>query len=364
MRVATIGIGGAGGRIVDALWEENTTHESPYLAAARAFDTDTEALTALQALPQDARHTFGELETNGNGTDGDRTLGTAAIEADRIEMRRAVDTAITSDVDAIILVAGLGGGTGSGATPHLAQALRKVYDKPIYTVSVLPADHEDVSPTNVVRGLQTLEDVVDAQLVFDNDAWLKASHAIDDAAQELNQNLADRLGALLAAGEAATAESVGQRVVDASEIIATLDGGGLATIGYAQQEVREQQETEDSLFGRLRKQFSNTTDDPVDDVTAIKAIETTLRRAARGKLTFDCNLDSAERGLLVVSGPPDWLHRQAIADGRAWLADEMDTTQLRSGDAPAPNGTHLTVLVVLADISDASRIERFEQAEY
>ncbi|WP_135806380.1 tubulin/FtsZ family protein [Halorussus marinus] len=363
MRVVTIGVGGAGGRIVDALWRDSDTRSASYLVGARVLDTDETALSALESVPPEARHLFGHVETGGTGTGGDRSKAITAIEDDILEMRRRIDTAVTSDAAAIILVAGLGGGTGSGVTPALARALREVYDRPIYTVSVLPASHEEVPPENPAHGLQTTHSVVDAQLVFDNDAWFDSESSLEDDAEMLNRELAERIGTLLSAGEAVTRDSVGQRVVDASEIISTLDEGGLATIGYARQDVQpDRQSSDSSLLGRLRGRLS-TDDDDVDDVSAIKAVETTLRRAARGRLTFDCPLASATSGLLVVSGPPDWLHQQAIADGQRWLSEEIDSAQLRTGDAPNQNSSQLTVLVLLGGIQDTPRLDDLKIAD-
>ncbi|WP_134671804.1 tubulin/FtsZ family protein [Halorussus marinus] len=356
MRVVTIGVGGAGGRIVDALRRDEASRSASYLAGVRALDTDVEALSELDGLPDEARRQFGHVETDGTGTGGDRTAGVAAIETDLVEMRRAVDAAITSDAAAILLVAGLAGGTGSGATAHLAEALREVYDRPIYAVSVLPAAHEDVPRENAARGLQALHGAVDTQLVFDNDVWLDAGQSVDEQAEAVNRELAERLGALFSAGEAATGAAVGQRVVDANEVIATLDAGGLATLGYARQEVQTDRQSDGSLLERARGLLSSAEED-VDEVEAIKAVETTLRRAVRGRLTFDCPPDAASSGLLVVSGPPDWLHGEAIADGQSWLSAEIESAELRTGDAPVPDGDHLSVLVLLSGVRDAPRLD-------
>lgn len=362
MRVVAIGVGGAGGRIVDALYQDNATRPVSYLAGGCVLDTDGVDLAALTAVPEDARHLFGQAETNGNGTGGDRELAAAALEEDSVELQRALDSAVTSDAAAILLLSGLGGGTGSVATPKLANELQAMYNRPVYSVSVLPAAHEDVPAENPAHALQSLDSVVDAQIVFDNDVWLNAEHDVLDVADELNQTLANRLGALFSAGETAGADSVGQRVVDASEIIATLDEGGLATIGYAEQTLDSQANTS-SLLGRVRG-LLGTRDTTVDEVAAIKAVETTLRRATRGRLTFDCPLDAAASGLLVVSGPPEWLHQSAISDGQTWLSKEIGSVQLRTGDNPIPNSDTLGILVLFAGIREAPRIDELRTANH
>lgn len=360
MRIAAIGVGGTGGRVVDALYRDEQARSVSYLAGGAVLDTDQEALDMLESVPADARHLFGQVETNGAGTGGDRALGAELADADRIEMRRAVDEILSSETTAIMLVAGLGGGTGAGATPVLAAALDEVYDQPMYTVSVLPASHEEVPDGIPARGLQELDSVVDAQIVFDNDTWVAPGDDFSTVANEVNTELADRLGALFSAGEAETTDTVGERVVDASEIIATLEERGLATIGYASQRVREDQRSDSSLVDRVRDVFRST-DESVDEVEAINAVETTLRRAANGRLTFDAPLDAARSGLLVISGPPRWLNQAAVAKGQRWLSEEIGSVQLRTGDDPKPQCTDISILVLLAGIQHAPRIESLRQ---
>ena len=357
MRVAAIGVGGAGGRIVDALTQDDESRSVSYLTGACVLDTDSSDAAALTSVPEDARHLFGQVETGGAGTNGDQVQAATIAEDDRTEMRRAADSAITSDATAILLITSLGGGTGSGATPHLADALREVYEQPIYTVSVLPAAHEEVPSENPARALQSLDRVVDAQIVFDNDTWLTRGDSIEEYTDELNQELAVRLGALFSAGETTAPESVGQRVVDASEIITTLNEGGLATIGYARHTIEDDHESADtSVLDRVRGLVSST-DTTVDEIEAINAVETTLRRAARRELSFDCPLDTATSGLLVVSGPPDWLHQSAVSDGQQWLSEEIDSVQMRTGDNPRPGSDHLGILVLLSGIQNTPRIK-------
>ncbi|UPV98938.1 tubulin/FtsZ family protein [Halorussus gelatinilyticus] len=358
MKVAAIGVGGAGGRIVDELARENKSRSVSYLTTAQVLDTEFEDLSALTTIPDDACHNFGHLETHGTGTDGNRTSGIAAIKEDLQEVRREIESAIPSETTAIFVVAGLGGGTGSGATSHLVQALREIFEIPLYAVSVLPAGNESIPPENTARGLKTVSEVVDAQIVFDNDNWIGRDDTISENTAELNRVLAERLGTLFAAGEAETASAVGERVIDASEIIATLDRSGFATLGYAQQDLQpDSADQTGSLLKTVRERLFGGENDTVDEVKAIKAVETTLRRAVKGKLTLECDLPAVETGLLIVSGPSEWLHGDAIADGRAWLSEEIESAELRSGDAPLQTESQLMILVLLAGISAHPRIE-------
>jgi len=363
MQIAAVGVGGAGGRIVDRLYRDDQARSTSYLGGTCVVDTDTDELQSLRAIPDADRHAFGQFVTDGTGTDGDRTAGVAAIEDDRLPVRRAIDPLVTSDVDGIVLVAGLAGGTGGGATAHIADALSEIYERPLYAVSVLPAGGDEQAATNTIQSLRALGSVVDGQLLFDNEAWLGSGETVDDDAEELNEVLAERLGLLFAAGEPATSATVGQSVVDASEIHNTLSASGFATLGYGSQEVdMPTTDTEDTLLDRLRSYVSTDTADPqtVDTVRAHKAVETTLRRAVRGKLTVECPRESTDRALSVVAGPPEWLNRDAITDGRSWLEAELQSPEIRSGDVPTPNRAILSVLVLCSGISDVPRLDELE----
>lgn len=346
MQIAAIGVGGAGCRVVDALWRDNELREPSYLADALAFDTDTDVLNQLQAVPDEARVSFGSIETGGSGTGGDRTAGTAAIDEDTTALKLSVDEVTTSSIDAVVLVAGLGGGTGSGATPYLIKLIRETCDYPIYTVSILPAETEgDRTAQNARAGIQSLREVTTSQLVFDNDSWIGSGDSVAESRQKLNATLVKRIAAVFVAGEATSTDTVAESVVDASEIINTLAGDDFATIGYSSQQVREPKAGIEKWVGSL---LGN--EEEIDTVESIKAVETTIRRAVMGKLTLECDIGSVSRGLLVVAGPPRWLNRRAIADGRGWLSQETNAVRIRSGDAPESDGTDITATVLLAGI--------------
>jgi cell division GTPase FtsZ len=357
MRVAAIGVGGAGGRVIDALYEQHNSQSLSYLSGVSVLDTDRAELSELEGVPDDSKTLFGQVETGGTGSDGNQAQATAAIEDDLLEVRRAADSAIRSNTAAIILVAGLGGGTGSAVSPQLAKALQEVYDRPVYAVSILPATHEEVPRENPSKSLQALDKTVDAQIIFDNDTWLTPDTTLEDVADELNDVLSTRLDALFAAGEATSREAVGQRVVDASEIIATLNEGGLATLGYAQQTLNAEQQLESPSLAERIRNWIGSSEETVDEIDAIKRVEATLRQAAQRKLTLDCSLDAATSGLLIVSGPPEWLSQSAISDGQNWLSEQTGSVQIRNGDNPVPGGSEISVLILLGGIRDTPRIQ-------
>lgn len=355
MNVVAVGVGGAGGRIVDELHRDAAGRPASYLAASSVVDTDRDSLTALDRVPQSDRHAFGDLSFEGRGTERDREAVAETLESEVTELRRMVDDAVTTRVTGIVLVAGLGGGVGSAATPALAAALTEIYDRPVYTVSVLPTSDDETEAENAARGLDELDDIVDCQIVFDNEAWVGDEQAIADRIPALNRELADRLGTLFLAGDVRASGNIGESVVDERDVTETLAAGGLASIGHASRPVASFRDLGESLLDRVRGRLL----DSATDGERYDGVTSTLKWAARGQLTLDCDLDAAAAALVLYSGPPDWLHRKGIADSRSWLENHTDA-QLRSGDAPVRGGDDIAVLVVLAGIESAPRIDELQ----
>ncbi len=360
MQLLACGLGGAGSRIVEAMATADNTGDRSCLHATLAIDTDKQTLDELTAIPEANRTLYGAHEATGRGFDGNRTLGEKAAADELTEIYRAVDSLPTTQADGIILATGLAGGSGATLLPQLAEKLRTVYAIPIYGVGVLPAatgDDEPRQQANAGHALEAVVDATDSLVVFDNALWTKPSEDDTDPAirSELNETLATRLVDLFKSGESNGTNLVAESVVDASELINTFEAGGVATLGYASQQI---QRPTSSRFGLgLFMQ-----EEPLEETTIIKAIETTVRRAVRGKLTVDIDRSSVERGLLVTAGPPEWLNRRAIADARSWLAQETGSVEIRGGDMPTPEVDEVVAVVLLSGVGSCERLEELRSA--
>lgn len=363
MQLAVVGVGGAGVRVAAALQRDSTDRHRSYVTGVAALDTDTATLNRLQVIPSDHRHAFGLNETNGTGAAGDGKAGIVAAETDRTEIRRAIDPLITSTVDAVLLVAGLAGGTGSGATPHIAHSLVEIYDRPVYAVGILPANATPTAAQNTLRALRALESIVDGRILFDTHQWHTRDTRLARERPRINAEFATKLGALCTAGEAGSGQSVGQRVVDTSDIIATLSGPetGFIALGYAARDPSSSdRERLRSFITRIRDFITDNKAPDIGELTAINTIETTVREATRGRLTVECERNSTDQGLVVFTGPPDWLHTGAIATQRAWLQDELACQQIRTGDAPQQKRPEIAVILVLSGVDEVPRLTELQ----
>lgn len=106
--IKLIGVGGAGSNAVDRLKMENL--ERLQMAV---INTDYQALSSS---PVQDKVLIGTSVTRGLGAGGDPDLGREAAEADREKV-----AAIVKGCDLVFLIAGMGGGTGSGAAPIVAE---------------------------------------------------------------------------------------------------------------------------------------------------------------------------------------------------------------------------------------------------
>jgi len=328
MKSVLIGVGQAGGKVTAALSDFDTRNGFGAIVGSLAVNS---ARSDLQSLPLDTV-LIGGAEVNGHGVGGDNELGTQVMQNDLQEVMGAIDGRTTAEAEAIFVVAGLGGGTGSGGAPYLVRELQQIYDIPVYGLGILPGrDEGSLYQVNAGRSMKTLIREADSTLLVDNDAWRSSGESLESGYDAINERIAQRVGLLLAAGEAT--DGVGESVVDSSEVINTLRGGGVATLGYASAEASS------------------------DAAMNVNVVTSTTRRAVRSGMSLP-ETTSAERGLLVVAGRPDAISRKGVERARSWLETEIETMEVRGGDFPTRDD-RLAALVLLGGVAHSDRLEGF-----
>jgi cell division GTPase FtsZ len=286
----------------------------------------------------------------------------ARVTADEIDsIISAIDIRGTHDVDAFVIVAGLGGGTGSGGSPVLARHLKRIYREPVYALGIIPAPEEGrLYSYNAARSLTTLVNEADNTFIFDNSAWKNEGESVKSAFQRLNNEVVRRFAVLFRAGEVNRAMGVGEMVVDSSEIINTLRGGGITSVGYAVSEVMSKQ-TKDKrgIFGGLKDKFGGKKDANVEVLMGedrSAKIVALVRRAMLGRLTLPCDYSTAERALVLLAGPPDEMDRKGIEKAKSWVEENIAGVEVRGGDYPV-NSEYIAAVVMLATVGNAPRIK-------
>ena len=357
MKLAMIGFGQAGGKIVDKFLEYDERHNSNIVRSAVAINTAKADLMGLERVPEEHRVLIGQARVKGHGVGADNELGAEVAEEDIDEIQGAIDQIPAHEVDAFLIVSGMGGGTGSGGAPVIAKHLKRIYTEPVYGLGVLPgSDEGGIYTLNAARSFQTFVREVDNLLVFDNDAWRQAGESVEGGYDKINKEIVTRFGVLFGAGEVDATDEVAESVVDSSEIINTLAGGGVSTIGYANEDV-----TPADSGGGLLSRFTGRNDSSIDSAHTTNRITSLVRKAALGRLTLPCEIEGSERALLVVAGPSEHLNRKGIERGRKWIEEQTGSMEVRGGDYPVPDSGKVAAVLLLSGVNDVPRIKELQQ---
>lgn len=171
-KILMVGVGGAGCNAVLRLMG-NEIHSTEFVAV----NTDVQALckVAMEAKKQDVRMPvkllqIGKESTRGLGAGARPEMGKAAAEESTEDIR-----AMLQDVQLCFIVAGMGGGTGTGAAPVIAHIAKELG---ILTVAVVTKPFEfEGKPRwdNAEKGIEELKDNVDTLIVIPNDKLDKKS---------------------------------------------------------------------------------------------------------------------------------------------------------------------------------------------
>ena len=159
-RIIVVGVGGAGNNAVNRMIDENIVG-----VEFIGINTDKQALQFCKAP---TAMQIGEKLTKGLGAGARPEIGEKAAEESSEELAQAMRGA-----DMVFVTCGMGGGTGTGAAPVVAQIAK---DMGILTVGVVtkPFRFEaKTRMTNAVHGIDRLKENVDTLIVIPNDKLLE-----------------------------------------------------------------------------------------------------------------------------------------------------------------------------------------------
>lgn len=176
--IKVIGVGGGGGNAVDRMIE-SAVQGIEFIVV----NTDNQILQRSKAQ---LRIQIGEKVTRGLGAGANPEIGQKAAEESAEEIEQAIE-----GTDMLFITAGMGGGTGTGAAPVVAQIARKLG---ILTVGVVtkPFRFEGARRMqNAERGIRELEQFVDSLVIVPNDKLLEI--ASDDTSVDEAFGMADQV---------------------------------------------------------------------------------------------------------------------------------------------------------------------------
>lgn len=155
-KIRVMGIGGGGSNAIGSMISAGTIHNVDFVAV----NTDAQALLLNKA---DTKIQIGEAFTKGLGSGGDPEIGREAAEESRDKIKAALEGS-----DMVFLTCGMGGGTGTGATPVVAEIAKEVG---ALTVAVVTKPFMFEGTRRMVsaeEGIDNLKDKVDTLIVIPN----------------------------------------------------------------------------------------------------------------------------------------------------------------------------------------------------
>ena len=189
--IKVLGIGGGGCNAISRMFKEKLS-----LAEYYAINTDAQHLFRCDV---DNRVAIGQSLTRGLGGGANPDIGRQAAEESREDLEKIMDGA-----DMIFLTVGMGGGTGTGAVPTIAQIAKETGALTVAVVSKPFGFEASVRRRNAEEGIARLKDHVDTMIVIPNDrllqmdmdkeqtfTWEDALHMADSVLQQGIQSMAD-----------------------------------------------------------------------------------------------------------------------------------------------------------------------------
>ena len=301
-RIVVFGCGGAGQNTVTRLAEMGVEG-----ATTISINTDAKHLAVGKA---DRKILIGKELTKGLGAGGYPEIGRKAAEESRNEIKEALE-----GVDLAFITVGLGGGTGTGSAPVVAE-IAKSMGAIVIGVATMPFKIEGARVAKAEDGLARLRSVCDTVIVIENDRLLRYAGQLP-----LQQAfaVADELVASMVKGITETITLPSLVNVDYADVKAIMHSGGVAALGVGE---------------------SNSSDRALDAVT--KALTNPL---------LDVDYTGATGALIHITGGNDLRLEEVNAIGEA-VSQYLDpTAQVIWGARILPEfGNKVQVIAIITGV--------------
>ncbi|MEW6722365.1 MAG: cell division protein FtsZ [Candidatus Micrarchaeota archaeon] len=213
IRISVIGVGGAGCNCVNRLYQGGIKS-----AKAVAINTDGKHLNMIGAHK---KILLGRSITRGLGAGGDMSVAKKCADADRDMLKKEI-----GENELVFLCAGMGGGTGGGAAPPIAQIARE-QGAIVVAMVTYPFALERVRLKKAQQSLQALVDVCDTVVVVDNN---RLASYVPNLPVNKAFELADSITTRAVTGISDTIMFPSLMNVDYADVKTVMEGGGLSMI--------------------------------------------------------------------------------------------------------------------------------------
>lgn len=213
-QLAIVGIGGAGNNSMNRLEQIGGLKDVSRIA----INTDKLHMDSIRC---ETKLLIGRSLTRGLGAGGSPDVGRKAAELDREELKR-----LLSKKHLVFLTAGMGGGTGTGATPVVADIAKEAGAIVVAMVS-FPLEAERIRRKRAVEGLERLRNATDTVVVLENDRLIKYAGGlpVNDAFKTMDILIAETIQGIT---ETITRPSLVN--LDFADLRSVMEAGGVAVM--------------------------------------------------------------------------------------------------------------------------------------
>jgi len=269
--IKVVGCGGGGNNTIQRISEVGIVG-----AETIAVNTDAQDLLYTNS---NKKLLIGKELTRGHGAGSDPRIGEEAAKEQEADLKKLLHGA-----DMVFITCGLGGGTGTGSAPVVAEVAKKIGALTVGIVTLPFAMEGHRRYENAVMGLEKMEQIVDTLIVIPNEKLLELA---PDLPLHTAFKVADEILTNAVKGIAELVTKAGLVNLDFADIRAVMKGGGVALIGVGESD------TENRAVEAVEKAINN----PLLDVD-ISGANGALINVVGGE---DMTLDEARQVVETVS---------------------------------------------------------------
>jgi cell division protein FtsZ len=262
-KIRVIGVGGGGNNTINRIAEVGIVGSSTV-----AINTDAQDLLYTSA---DKKILIGKETTRGLGAGSIPKVGEEAAREDEMQIKQSI-----AGADMVFITCGLGGGTGTGAAPIVADISKKQGALTVAVVTMPFTMEGHRRYENAVLGLEKLEQGVDTLIVIPNDKLLELA---PDLPLHTAFKVADEILTNAVKGIAELVTKAGLVNLDFADIRAVMGNGGVALIGVGESDTENR---------------------------AVEAVEKAINNPL-----LDVDVSGANGALINVAGGPDMTLEEA-----------------------------------------------------
>ncbi|MBU2560971.1 MAG: cell division protein FtsZ [Nanoarchaeota archaeon] len=297
-RIKVVGVGGAGNNTINRITEIGVKG-----AEIIAVNTDAQDLLYANAKK---KILIGREITGGLGAGSQPKIGEEAAKENEADLRR-----VLQESDLVFVTCGLGGGTGTGAAPVIADVGKKVGALVVGVVTLPFAMEGQRRYENAVVGLEKLENIVDTLIVIPNDKLLELA---PDLPLQTAFKVVDEILANAVKGIAELITKAGLVNLDFADIRTVMGKGGVALIGVGESDSENR---------------------------AVEAVEKAINNPL-----LDVDISGANGALINICGGPDMTLEEARKIVET-ISDKLDPDAKVIWGAQISEDLHDTIRILL-----------------